>query len=99
MNIAAATQNNLDAKRRSSDSQQRGRSHRPCSVAASNTSSAEELRAGAIDDAHQQQRVLAVKVEIVWKDPVSKRLYQRLRDLSWAAARYRNGFIRRRWAE
>lgn len=44
-------------------------------------------------------RTIAVKVEIDWKNPESKQLYQRLRDLSWQAAHYRNGFVRRLWAE
>jgi hypothetical protein len=46
----------------------------------------------------QRQRVLALKCEIDWRDPCSKALYQRLRDLSWDAAHYKNGIIRRKWA-
>lgn len=45
------------------------------------------------------ERTLAIKVDINWRDPESKLLYQRLRDLGWQAARYRNGVIRRSWAE
>jgi hypothetical protein len=45
------------------------------------------------------ERTLSIKVEINWKDPESKLLYQRLKDLGWQAARYRNGIIRRSWAE
>jgi len=48
---------------------------------------------------HTAQRVLAVKLEFDWKKAADKTLFQRLRDLSWQAARYRNGFIRRIWAE
>lgn len=48
---------------------------------------------------NERQRVLRVKIDIDWKDPASKALYQAVRDLSWAAAKYRNDFIRRRWAE
>lgn len=44
------------------------------------------------------QRVLAVKCDVDWKDESSKRLYNRLRDLSWQAARYKNGLMRRTWA-
>lgn len=72
------------AKRRSSQPTSRGRLYRPHSVDAAE-------RIG--------QRVLAVKLEIDWKRQTDKDLYNRLRDLGWQAARYRNGNIRRLWAE
>jgi len=76
------------AKRRSLSTTTRGRSHRPCSVAATSN-----------DKTRVVQRVLALKVDVNWKDPDSKALYNRLRDLSWQAARYRNSMIRRVWAQ
>lgn len=45
-----------------------------------------------------RQRVLALKCAIDWRDEESKALYNRLRDLSWDAAHYKNGIIRRKWA-
>ena len=45
------------------------------------------------------QRVLALKVSIDWKRDEDKALFNRLRDLGWMAARYRNSMIRRLWAE
>jgi len=47
----------------------------------------------------EQQRVLTMKVFIDWKAPASKALYERIRDLSWQAARYRNLHMQGRWAE
>lgn len=44
-------------------------------------------------------RVLSVKIDIDWKKQEDKILYNRLRELSWQAARYRNNFVRRKWAE
>src|SRR5262245_9948364 len=44
-------------------------------------------------------RVLAVKVEIDWRDAKSRELFNRLRDLGWQAAHYRNNCIRSMWAE
>lgn len=35
-------------------------------------------------------RVLALKIELDWKEEASKELYRRIRDLSWQAAFYRN---------
>lgn len=72
------------AKRRSSKPAKRGPLHGPHSVAAAETIG---------------QRVLAVKVEIDWKRQADKDLFNRLRDLGWQAAHYRNGNIRRLWAE
>lgn len=44
-----------------------------------------------------QQQVLAVKLDLRGKQ--GDETYRRLRDLGWQAARYRNNFIRHRWAE
>lgn len=44
------------------------------------------------------QRVLAVKLDIP-RTEEGQKLYQRIRDLGWQAAHYRNAMIRRRWAE
>lgn len=66
----------------------RGDSQSPRSVAA------------AIDgEGSARQRTLAVKLEIDWKNETSKALYNRLRDLSWMAARYRNLHMQRIYAE
>jgi len=35
-------------------------------------------------------RIIALKVDIDWRNAESKKLYKRLRDLSWQSARYRN---------
>ena len=77
----------VDVKLRSCPDNERGGPHPPCSVAAS-----AEITAFA-------NRTLALKIEIDWKREESKGLYNRLRDLSWMAAHYRNSFIRCRWAE
>ena len=53
-------------------------------------------REASTTEAH---RVLAVKIETNWKDEESKRLFNRLRDLSWQAAHFRNHMIRSKWAE
>lgn len=47
------------------------------------------------DGEHERMRVLAVKLDLRgdWE------LFQRLKDLSWQAARYRNLFLRALWAE
>lgn len=96
-----------DAKRRSSDNHQtRPFSTRRSSYAGCLSESVDSEQAGPCSVAASdqstlsvRQRVLAVKVEIDWKDADSRKLYQRVRDLSWAASRYRNGQSGRRWAE
>ena len=51
------------------------------------------------DEITGRQRTLAVKAEINWKDEESKKLYERLRTLGWQAARYRNLFVQKMFAE
>lgn len=46
----------------------------------------------------KEQRILAVKIDIDWKTDQGKHLYNRLRDLAWQAAHYRNSMVRRQWA-
>lgn len=75
----------LAAKRGTHPDLNRGGSQPPHPVAAATNATA--------------QRVLAVKLEFDWAKEADKALFQRLRDLSWQAARYRNGFVRRLWAE
>ena len=41
-----------------------------------------------------RQRVLTVKLETDWKDPASKAVFNRLRELGWQAAHYRNTLMR-----
>jgi len=53
------------------------------------------LPAAEIDGGRERMRVLAVNLD-VRKNP---EIYNRLRDLSWQAARYRNLFIRALWCE
>lgn len=77
--------NSAVAKLRSCPDNERGGPYPPQSVAATADNYA--------------QRSLALKVEIDWKREESKALYNRLRDLSWMAAHYRNSIIRCRWAE
>lgn len=49
---------------------------------------------GSSLDTHQRHRVMAVKVDIDWRSDADRALFQRLRDLAWQAAHYRNWFIR-----
>lgn len=51
------------------------------------------------EDARQQQRILRVKIEIDWKKEDDRQLYNRLRDLGWQAARYRNMQAMARYGE
>lgn len=91
-----------DAKRRFSDTQQARPFSTQRSSYAERRSEPTELMGPcsvAASELNLQQRVLAVKVELNWENPESKQLFQSVRDLSWIAARYRNGFLRRRWAE
>lgn len=98
--------NSMIAKRKSSLNAVRGRPHRPHSVAATvnsrDQSRSEEQPARAFAEPSGNrvgQRVLALKVEIDWKREESKALYNRLRDLGWMAARYRNQQSHTTWAQ
>lgn len=75
----------VGAKRRNPATNERGDSQSPCVVAAPTIST--------------QVRVLAVKLDLDWRNAEDKAMRQRLRDLSWQAARYRNCMLRRKWAE
>lgn len=73
----------LVAKPRSSPTNTRGCLQQPHSVAATNNCA----------------RVLAVKIDLDTRTESGRKKFQRIRDLSWQAAQYRNGMIRRKWAE
>jgi hypothetical protein len=75
----------MTAKRQSMPTITRGGSHPPQAVSAGN--------------ARTVQRTLALRVALDWSRKEDKALYNRLRDLGWQAAHYRNMMMRRRWAE
>lgn len=47
----------------------------------------------------KQQRVVTVKLALSWRDDGDRAVWQRLRDLGWQAARYRNQMLRGKWAQ
>jgi len=57
------------------------------------------VAAATISPERTAQRVLALKVEIDWKKGRGVEVYNRLRDLGWMAAHYRNQISHAKWAE
>lgn len=74
------------AKRRSSAKQTRGDLHSPCDVSAATKTTT-------------IQRTLGVRIDLDLNSEDDRKLFQRLRDLGWQAASYRNGRMRRLWAQ